>query len=180
MYMTLQDIYFIAEIVGVVAVVASLVFVGKQMAQNTKALRLTAAQANTADWTATPKWIANNEDLIDAVSCAGLQPQETWSVQDATRLGSFTVISLKNLELNFLNWSDGNLSDELWFAARDGAINFFATSPFIEILWRQGLSRNFPPRFQSQVEEIFDLAAAELAEKGTLTSVHGTVEHQMR
>jgi len=35
--MGLQDIYFVAEIVGVAAVVASLVFVGKQLAQNTRA-----------------------------------------------------------------------------------------------------------------------------------------------
>lgn len=171
--MELQDIYFITEIVGVVAVVASLVFVGKQLAQNTRALRLNAAQASATDWTATPKWVASDENLIDAVTRVGHQPPESWSPHEYVRLNSIAMVGLKNLELNFLQWSDGNLDDELWFAARDGAINFFAASPFVEALWRQGLSRNFPPRYQKQVEEIFGLAASELAEKGTLASVTG-------
>ena len=143
--MGLQDIYFVAEIVGVAAVVASLVFVGKQLAQNTRALQLTAAQANTADWTATPKRVAGDEALIDAITVVAHQPQDTWSPRDFMRLSSFAVVSLKNLELN---WADGNLNDELWFAARDGTINFFVTNPYIEQLWRQGLSANFPARYQ--------------------------------
>ena len=175
--MDLQDIYFIAEIIGVAAVVASLVFVGKQLAQNTRALQLTAAQANTADWTATPKWVAGDEAMIDAITIVGHQPQDTWSPRDFTRLSSFAVVSLKNLELNYLNWADGNLSDELWFAARDGAINFFATNPYIELLWRQGLSANFPARYQAQVDELFTQAAAELAEKKTLMTITGATEH---
>ncbi len=32
--MTLQDVYFIAEIVGAIAVIGSLLFVGKQLGQN--------------------------------------------------------------------------------------------------------------------------------------------------
>jgi hypothetical protein len=177
--MGLQDIYFVAEIVGVAAVVASLVFVGKQLTQNTRALQLTAAQANTADWTATPKWVVGDEALIDAITVVAHQPQDTWSPRDFMRLSSFAVVSLKNLELNYLSWADGNLNDELWFAARDGAINFLATNPFIELLWYQGLSDNFPARYQVQIEDLFTLAAAELAEKKAPMSITGTTEHTL-
>jgi len=177
--MGLQDIYFVAEIIGVAAVVASLVFVGKQLAQNTRALQLTAAQANTADWTATPKRVAGDEALIDAITVVAHQPQDTWSPRDFMRLSSFAVVSLKNLELNYLNWADGNLNDELWFAARDGTINFFVTNPYIEQLWRQGLSANFPARYQVQVEELFAQAAAELAENKTPMSTTGATEHTL-
>ena len=104
---------------------------------------------------------------MDAITIVGHQPLDTWSPRDFMRLSSFTIVSLKNLELNYLSWADGNLSDELWFGARDGAIAYLAANPFIEQLWHQGLSDNFPPRYQAQIEELLTLATAALAENKT-------------
>ena len=43
--LTLEQAYYIGELVGVVVVIASLIFVGLQIRQNTEVSRLTAAQA---------------------------------------------------------------------------------------------------------------------------------------
>ena len=48
-----------------------------------------------------------------------------------------------------------------------GAIAYLAANPFIEQLWHQGLSDNFPPRYQAQIEELLTLATAALAENKT-------------
>ena len=50
--MTLVDLADIGQVVGAFAVVASLVFVGLQVQQNTKATRATALQMNADYWLA--------------------------------------------------------------------------------------------------------------------------------
>jgi hypothetical protein len=44
--MSLEQISYVAEIVASFAVIASLIYVGREVARNTRATRATAAQAN--------------------------------------------------------------------------------------------------------------------------------------
>lgn len=43
--MTLEQLAYLAEVVGVILIVASLIYVGKQLKQNTEFLRSTKRQA---------------------------------------------------------------------------------------------------------------------------------------
>jgi hypothetical protein len=42
---TLEQIYYIGELIAVIAVIASLLYAGKQMKQNTEAMQVNAASA---------------------------------------------------------------------------------------------------------------------------------------
>lgn len=50
--MTLEDLAYLSQIIGVIAVLASLIFVGLQIRQNTKALKATSHHAVTDSFNA--------------------------------------------------------------------------------------------------------------------------------
>ncbi len=161
--MDLEQLYYVGELVGVLAIIASLIFVGMQMRQNTRALKSNAAQASAADYSRTPLAVATNPALIETLTTAGNQPPGRCSAHYATCLGAFAISTLKNLELNYLQWIDGNLSDELWVATKDGATDFIGGSPYISILWQQGMSRNFTASFQQVFRELAEKSKADIA-----------------
>lgn len=59
----LQDTYFVAEIIGVVALIASLVFVGIQIRQNTDATKASNSQAAQNGWNSLSMTLATNKTL---------------------------------------------------------------------------------------------------------------------
>ena len=62
--MEVQDIYFVSEIFAAIAVVASLIFVGVQLRQNTNAVRYDANQRNAASFQSMIMAVAANDDLL--------------------------------------------------------------------------------------------------------------------
>ena len=70
---------------------------------------------------------------------------------------------LKSVESNYLQWLDGNLSDDLWFAVREGLVAQFEVQTYYEIMWSIGGWRTFTPQFQSLFEEVMAEAKANLA-----------------
>ena len=46
----LEQLYYLSEVVGVVIVAGSLIFVGLQMRQNSNALRVSATAASVGNW----------------------------------------------------------------------------------------------------------------------------------
>lgn len=58
--MSLEEIYYFSQIVAVVGIFASLIFVGLQVRQNTKALRATSHHAVTDSFNAINNMIAND------------------------------------------------------------------------------------------------------------------------
>ena len=150
----LDRIHKIAEIIAAFAIVGSLVFVGIQMQQNTEALKISATQASMSNWQEATLSVASNEVLVDAITIAGRKDSATWSPQERYRLVSYATSSMKGLELNYLRWLEGNLSDDLWTATRYGFINFIGNHPYTETVWRNDVSGNFTPQFQSLIEAL--------------------------
>lgn len=63
--MTLETIYFISGIVAAVGVIGSLVFVGLQMHQNTKAIRLSSANHFQSSVGEMEYFIAQNPEFVE-------------------------------------------------------------------------------------------------------------------
>ena len=58
--MTLEDIYYLSQIVAVIGIFVSLIFVGVQVRQNTKALKATSHHAVTNSFNAINNMMAND------------------------------------------------------------------------------------------------------------------------
>ena len=156
--MELQNIYFVSEIIAAFAVVASLIFVGVQLRQNTTAVRYDAGQRNASSFQTITMAVAANDDLLNAWRSGNIK-EETWDLEQS-RLVFMLNAFLKVNEENYLQWLDGNLSDELWEAHRASMISGFVSQPAYEQYWSGGMRINFTKRFQAFLDDLFiDLAS---------------------
>jgi hypothetical protein len=111
--MTLESIYFISQIVAVIAILASLIFVGLQVRQSTAATKAAAAQAvhnNFAGWYTSMQ----NQPNVLAIIIKGLREYNVLDeVEKAQIIAVFMSFSSYHQDA-FYKWKDGSLSPELW------------------------------------------------------------------
>ena len=110
----LQNFYLLAEIVAAFAVVASLLFVGLQMRQNTNALRIAAGQGLVASWSATNRDIIANQDMAELLAPLLDGTAAMPEGADRLRLLLWSQNVIREGEVNYYNWVDGNLADHQW------------------------------------------------------------------
>ncbi len=111
--MTLQDLGNLGEILGAVAVVVSLFYVGSQIRQNTAAVRSSTAQAVHDNYAAWYTQLAANGELAQ-LSINGLQDYASLSDVEKARFVSNFMAFLSYSQNAFYQWRDGALSPQLW------------------------------------------------------------------
>src|SRR5882757_11469851 len=83
--MSFEQISYLAQIVASVAVVASLVFVGLQIKQNTRALQRNEHNSTMEQWTVLRQAIAQNREIAELMT-AGLSGERALDAADQLRL----------------------------------------------------------------------------------------------
>ena len=83
--MSLEQISYLAQIVGVVGVIVSLVFVGLEVKQNTAALYRGEHNSTMAQWTVVRMAITQNRDVAELMT-AGLNGERELDAADQLRL----------------------------------------------------------------------------------------------
>jgi hypothetical protein len=83
--MSLEQLSYLAQIVGSVGVVLSLVFVGLQVRHNTAALQRNEHNSTMAQWTVIRMGIAQNRDIAELMT-AGLAGETALDAADQLRL----------------------------------------------------------------------------------------------
>ena len=83
--MNWDAIVAISQLVAAVGVILSLVFVGLQIKQNTRALQRTEHNSTMEQWTVIRQAIAQNRDITELMT-AGLQGERTLDSADQLRL----------------------------------------------------------------------------------------------
>ena len=116
--MTITDWSAIGEIVGAIAVVISLIYVGVQVKQNTTATRVVTTQAHVESW-----------NHVVSSLCQSSETASNWhqGLQDLSRLDGgqrvqfFALLGLVNryYEASYLGWSSGVLDERLWSGLRE-------------------------------------------------------------
>jgi hypothetical protein len=163
--MSLQEIYFVAEITAAVAVVASLIFVGVQQRQSTSATQSSNAQAALTGWSEMGLTLANSPDLLNALE-RGSRLELPSALEDdnaIVQVQYYLAASLKFMEGNFLQWLDGNLSDNLWHGFHQTLINMFATNTSWAGHW-SFMSNTYSVPFQQLIVEVIDAAEIRFSE----------------
>ena len=86
--MTLEQFSYVAQIVGSVGVVVSLLFVGVQVRHNTSALQRNEHNSTMAQWTVLRMAITENRDIAELMT-AGLRGERILDAADQMRLEQF-------------------------------------------------------------------------------------------
>ncbi len=84
--MSLEQLSYLAQIVGSVGVIVSLLFVGSQIRQNTRALERNEHNSTMAQWTVIRQAIATHRDIAELMT-VGLSGERTLDATDQLRLG---------------------------------------------------------------------------------------------
>ena len=118
--MTLEEFNYIAEIVASVAVIASLIYVGREVGQNTKATHAAAAQAFVSAINEYVGMINASDKLADILH-QGANGLSALKGGDLIRFMAFRDQVFMALQSQYLQWKDGTLDERLWLAQKQAA-----------------------------------------------------------
>jgi hypothetical protein len=132
--MTLADLSSLGSFVSGVAVLASLVFVGYQLRQNTQAVRAAASQAHSANYHSLVSPLSENAGLA-SIWLRGLSHYEDLSNEDRARFIMYTSGAFRFFESSRVQWRHGQLDNEHWQNV-EANVRDFASQPGIGRFWR--------------------------------------------
>lgn len=149
--MTLEQAFFLSQIIASIAVVASLVFVGHQVRENTLAIQRNEHNSTMEQWTVIRQAIVTNRDVADLMS-VGLIGERRLDRADQLRLEQM---------LQEVGWAAFHIWDRTQrgifpkgtFEATGGA--FFTAwlrTPRGAEWWRNAKGVGFVPAFVSDVD----------------------------
>lgn len=127
--MSLSDLAAIGSFVSGVAVLASLIFIGFQLRQNTRAVRAAASQAHTQNWHQITLPVVENADFA-RIWRLGLEDIGRLTEDERMRFYAFAGSALRFFEGTRLQWRHGQLDREHWHNVEKTAIDFAASSGF--------------------------------------------------
>lgn len=144
--MTLEDFYFISQIIAALGIILSLIFVGLQIRQSTKQAKADAADTahrNFTDWyeSITPEQVALNAQAMRDFSSLKAEEQQL--------VYAFAMRMLINFQEVHSKWSDGSFPDdrwEFWDAWLPTVIN-----PILDRVWADR-GYMFSPAFRSYID----------------------------
>ena len=147
--MTLETFYFVAQIVAAFAVVASLVFVGLQVRENTKEQALRRAIERNATYTQSQTYLIENKDIREVwvKGAYGLSPLNE---EERVAYGAYMTQWLASMMDVLAQRNAGQMPDDDWermpFTARPVTVRKGAFE------WWQRVRHTF----KSDVQEFFD------------------------
>ena len=148
--MSLSDLAAIGSFVSGLAVLASLIFVGFQLRQNTQAVRAGASQAHSYNWHQITMPVVESGDFA-RIWRLGLDGLESLTEDERVRFYALAGAILRFFEGARLQWRHGQLDREHWYNVEKTAIDFAAT-PGFEAYWaarRHWLSPEFQHWYES-------------------------------
>ena len=149
--MTLEEFNFIAEIVASIAVIASLIYVGREVGQNTKATHAGAAQANASGVNEYVGLINESDKLADILHQAS-RGMSVLKGGDLIRFMAFHDQVFLSFQSYYLQWKDGTLDERLWLTQKQAALDLLSQVGQQE--WWAERRHWFFPEFQDYLEEL--------------------------
>src|SRR3954454_4946881 len=155
--MNWDAIVAISQLVAAVAVILSLIFVGLQIKQNTRALQRTEHNSTMEQWTVIRQAIAQNRDIAELMT-AGLRRERVLDAADQLRLEQMLQ---ENAWASFHIWerTQRGIFPKGTFEATGGALlNSLLRTSGGGSWWRSNKQIDFPPGFVSDVDAILGKA----------------------
>jgi hypothetical protein len=109
----LEKAAYLSQIIGAAAVVVSLIYVGRQIADNTTEVRANSARELIVFGQEIDSWVVTNPELADILT-AGNSDYESLSPSHRLRFNQYVNTSLNLWERAFYYRQDGLLDDDGW------------------------------------------------------------------
>lgn len=155
--MILENFYFVSQIVASIAVIISLIYVGRQVNQNTSATQDAASQAYVAADNEIVGLINISDNLADILH-RGARGLSALSGGELIQFMAFNEQAFISFQSFYLSWKNGNLDERLWNTYRQAALELL-TQPGQQEFWSARRHWYFP-EFRDYLE---NLAATEMA-----------------
>ncbi len=124
--MTLEDFYFISQIVAALGIMLSLIFVGLQVRQNTRQAKADAAQAvhdNFAKW-----YLSFSEHPhLSNIGIKGLAGLDNLTPEETMHFITSILAVISYTQSAFYKWREGDLDDELWRSWERSSLSYLDT-----------------------------------------------------
>jgi hypothetical protein len=142
----------IGEVIGAIAVVATLIYLAIQIRQNNKLLRSESRQALVGnDVTSLTANIQNSAVFAKYASGQKLRPEDQLSI-------SFMfALDLRNREFEYFQYQNGLLDEQTWLSYRQ-VILINHSSPLGRRWWDRVGRRFVDPKFAEEVDELLKTA----------------------
>ncbi|MEZ5557610.1 MAG: hypothetical protein R3E86_03585 [Pseudomonadales bacterium] len=150
--MNLQKYALIAEIVGAIAVVISLAYVGVGVRQNTEAVQVANHQALVAMDMEKNAWL-RDADFAAAYQLANDDPAQL-SPARALQVRTYVADTLNAWEFAFITFRGGAMDETIWNGWDGFYRSQLATRPF-QWFWHE-YGANFSPAFRAYVAAVLD------------------------
>lgn len=138
----------VAESLGAIGVVATLIYLSKQVRENTASLRRATthdALRSVADFN---QFVAGDPALVDLFWRGTANPAEL-SAEEWHRFVSVASTLIRKFELLYLDHVDGTLSDDIWEAQANN-IRTWMVKPGV-VRWFEELGPHVHPSFRTFV-----------------------------
>lgn len=154
--MNLDRFHKISEIVAAFAIVGSLIFVGVQVGQNTRALKFNATNTISDQWIGMARDVALSNEFRD-IFHRGLNPVDgnvgKLDPKERTALVFWFTGTLKSYEIGFMHWRDGFVSDRMW-QGQQQTIRQLMRNPGVRALWHETLFDNYSEDFEAFINQL--------------------------
>lgn len=141
----------IAELVGAIGVVATLVYLAVQLRSNTRSLNAAGYQAVTDNFGTLNRDLANSEDLAE-IFLKAREDHGSLTKIEWVRLHGYFYGAFSAFESLFHGYARGTIDEELWDSAQDGIRDWFELTAFTE--WWETANPRFTKRFIEAVNEL--------------------------
>lgn len=155
--MSLEEFYYISQIVAVVGIFASLVFVGLQIRQNTRATRAASHNAVSDSLNEINRMFAENADLTK-IWLTGMANRQALSAEERWRFDSTARAYLHVCETMFIQAGLGAGDKSVMHAEEEGIRTAFA-SPGVREWWAEN-PYGFCAEFRTYVTKLTQSADA--------------------
>ncbi len=157
--MTLEQAYFLAEIMAAVAVVVSLLYLGIQIkrsriqSENEAIDMLTNSRSNYIGL------LAENTELSYIIP-KGLASKKKLTANEYFRYHSYLYTLFVGLEIGYIKWKRKGINDEVW-GAWDEAAYWWLGFPSVQKWWMDNSIGGFTVNFKKYAQSKIDLLKGE-------------------
>ena len=141
----------IAEVLGVIGVVITLLYVSRQIRDNTNSIRRATTHDALGSIAEFNQFIASDPDLVE-LFWRGARLPESLNDEEWRRFISLASTLIRRFELLYLDYLDGALPEEIW-AAQSSNIRTWMTTPGA-LRWLDELGTHVHPAFRNLVSAL--------------------------
>ena len=146
---TLEQMYYIGEIIAAIAVIASLLYVGRQIQQNAEALQAGQRQAILAEDTNYLTQVINHPEI----TLAWTKPELT--DEEVVKLRMALILFFRNRENDFAQYKRGVLNEADW-QRYIGSLNAVLCYERIRNFWFNFMEIRLDTQFVEMVNDIIE------------------------